>query len=320
MAKALIGYTGFVGSNLVKQVDFEYLYNSQNVKAAYGKKFELVVYAAMPAEKFLANANPEKDKQNLEAAIRNLQNIQTKQLVLISTIDVYDQIKDIDEKAAIDVQKLKPYGAHRYQLERWVEENKNDYLIVRLPALFGAGLKKNYIYDLINLMPTMLDERRYKELKKQTTIKIDDYYERYNEKYWKVKKLTLIKARNLRIFFKQHTFNALSFTHPQSKYQFYNLEYLWGHIQVALKHKLRRICLNSEPVSAQEIYKYIFGKGINVQSEAAMIEYDVRSLYAELFAAKGDYIFDKETVLREIKTFVDKLSPNYEATAREEYR
>jgi len=42
-----------------------------------------------------------------------------------------------------------PYGRHRLELEQFVRESFHA-LVVRLPALFGPGLKKNAIYDLIN--------------------------------------------------------------------------------------------------------------------------------------------------------------------------
>ncbi len=35
-------------------------------------------------------------------------------------------------------------------LEQFVESNFKDSLIIRLPGLFGKGLKKNFIYDLIH--------------------------------------------------------------------------------------------------------------------------------------------------------------------------
>jgi len=44
---------------------------------------------------------------------------------------------------------LTPYGTNRYFLEQFCRENFNT-TIVRLPGLFGPGLKKNVIYDLLH--------------------------------------------------------------------------------------------------------------------------------------------------------------------------
>jgi hypothetical protein len=37
MATALIGYTGFIGSNLARQFDFDDFYNSKNIDDIAGK-------------------------------------------------------------------------------------------------------------------------------------------------------------------------------------------------------------------------------------------------------------------------------------------
>lgn len=53
--KSLVGFTGFVGSNLAMSTDFDGLYNSANIEEAYGTNPDLLVYAGVPAQKFIAN-------------------------------------------------------------------------------------------------------------------------------------------------------------------------------------------------------------------------------------------------------------------------
>lgn len=149
MNSAIIGYTGFVGSNLVRQVDFNSLYNSKNIESIIGKKFDLLVCSGAPAVKWLANKEPEKDLENIKRLTKCLGKVAAKKVILISTVDVYPLPVEVDEDTEIDLEVLHPYGKHRLELERFVEA-RFDSLIVRLPGLFGDGLKKNIIYDLLH--------------------------------------------------------------------------------------------------------------------------------------------------------------------------
>lgn len=146
---ALIGYTGFVGSNLATQRQFTHYYNSKNIQTIVNQEFDLVICAGVSAVKWLANQKPDEDWQNISSLINCLQTILTKQFVLISTVDVYANPIDVDETTPIDLENLQSYGKHRRQLELFVQDNFNS-LVVRLPGLFGNGLKKNIIYDLLN--------------------------------------------------------------------------------------------------------------------------------------------------------------------------
>jgi len=146
---ALIGYTGFVGGNILKQQAFDAVYNSENIETIQGKQFGLIVCAGAPGTKWVANKNPNADKTNIELLIKNLKTTSCQKLVLISTIDVYPQpLKGFDENFPIDESRLTAYGKHRHMLEKFVQNNFNA-LIIRLPGIFGEGLKKNIIYDLM---------------------------------------------------------------------------------------------------------------------------------------------------------------------------
>lgn len=149
MKTALIGYTGFVGSNLAAQYHFDDLYNTSNIKDIEGKSYDLVVSAGARAEKWRINQEPERDRAEIDDLISHLQTVTAGQFVLISTVDVYMTPIDVDEDSSIDLAGLHPYGMNRYHLEQFVRKNF-DGLILRLPGLFGDGLKKNVIFDLLN--------------------------------------------------------------------------------------------------------------------------------------------------------------------------
>ncbi|MGV2884435.1 MULTISPECIES: NAD-dependent epimerase/dehydratase family protein [Paenibacillus] len=147
---ALIGYTGFVGSTLLRQTQFDDLYNSSNINTIHGKNYELVICAAAPAVKWKANQSPEEDLKNINSLISSLKEIKAKRFVLISTVDVYKNPIEVMEDTEIFSEETEPYGRHRYYLEQFVMSEFENHIIVRLPGLFGKGLKKNFIYDLIH--------------------------------------------------------------------------------------------------------------------------------------------------------------------------
>ncbi|MFD1776552.1 NAD-dependent epimerase/dehydratase family protein [Paenibacillus rhizophilus] len=150
MTSCLIGYTGYVGSTLLRSTAFDDLYNSKNVDDIKGKDYDLVVCAAAPAVKWKANKNPEEDLQNIEKIIGNLKTITAKKFVLISTVDVYKNPIEVDEETEIIPEEVTPYGRHRFYLEEFIQKKFPNHLVIRLPGLFGEGLKKNFIYDLIH--------------------------------------------------------------------------------------------------------------------------------------------------------------------------
>ena len=111
--RALVGHTGFVGSNLYKSNQFDYCYNSKNISGAFSLKPDILYYAGIPAQKYIANSDPEKDIETIETAMNNISRIKPKSIVLISTIDVYISPRGVDENTVIDHEELEPYGKHR---------------------------------------------------------------------------------------------------------------------------------------------------------------------------------------------------------------
>lgn len=149
MKSALIGHTGFVGGNLLAQGRYTHLYNSRTIESIRGERFDLLVCAGAPAEKWKANRDPDADRANLQRLMEPLATVQANRAVLISTVDVFGRPISVDESTTVEPEKATPYGRHRFQLEEFFRF-RFDTLIVRLPGLFGPGLKKNAIYDFMH--------------------------------------------------------------------------------------------------------------------------------------------------------------------------
>jgi hypothetical protein len=147
---ALVGYTGFVGGNLLQQARFDCLYNSQNIQDIRGQSFSHMIVSAAQAKKWWANQNPQEDWEGIERLLENLSNCRADRVTLISTIDVLGSAAGLTERDTPDMDALTAYGLHRWRLEETVQARFEQVLVVRLPGLFGHGLKKNVIYDLLH--------------------------------------------------------------------------------------------------------------------------------------------------------------------------
>lgn len=150
MADALIGCTGFVGATLLRQRSFDAGFHSRNIADIASRSFDLIVCAGAPAQKWIANRDPEADRANLDLLMRNLARIRCGTFVLISTVDVFPRPVAVDEDSAVDESGLHAYGLHRRLLEKFVVERFARHVVVRLPALVGPGLRKNAVFDLLN--------------------------------------------------------------------------------------------------------------------------------------------------------------------------
>jgi nucleoside-diphosphate-sugar epimerase len=150
MTNALIGYTGFVGSTLLKQTNFGALFNSANIHEIDRREFDIVLCAGAPAQKWIANQHPQDDLGKIKALISHLRTVRCKTFILISTVDVFQHPTGVNEDSPVQEKGLHPYGLHRRYLERFVQEQFAAHLMVRLPGLVGPGLRKNVIFDLHN--------------------------------------------------------------------------------------------------------------------------------------------------------------------------
>lgn len=150
MTDVLIGYTGFVGSNLARQRPFDICVNSSNIGELSGGSFDTVVCAGVSAVKWKANKEPEADAAGIKALTDVLDTVSARRFVLISTVDVFLRPDGQDETTQVETDGLHPYGLHRLQLEQHLAARFERMHILRLPALFGPGLRKNVLFDLLN--------------------------------------------------------------------------------------------------------------------------------------------------------------------------
>lgn len=157
MTKILVGCTGLVGGNLISQTDFDFKFNSKNIHELPDLVSDgcEIYLACLPATKWQINKDAESrlnDLQNCLDLINILSKRKYSKVFLLSTIDVYSGVNTVANESMTMFPTGIGYGENRRLFEFMVKESLSyeKLKIYRLPALFGEGLKKNILFDLIN--------------------------------------------------------------------------------------------------------------------------------------------------------------------------
>ena len=148
MREAVIGGSGFIGGFLADQGGIAARFDSRSIAGIDGQCFDRVICAGAPGLKWRANLDPAADRAAIARLWTHLARVRAGRLVLISSVDVYPAPRGVDE-ADRPAPHPDAYGRHRRWLERRVAAHFPVHSIVRLPGLFGPGLRKNAVFDLL---------------------------------------------------------------------------------------------------------------------------------------------------------------------------
>ena len=307
---AIIGHTGFVGGMLARQHGFSTHFNSSNVSDIVGREFDTLVCAAAPGSMFTANREPQRDREQINALLENLKEVRSRRFVLISSIAVLANFAGRDDEGSKAFQEELAYGRHRRALEAFVEDAFEDSLIVRLPALFGQGLRKNFIFDLLNPIPTMLTEAKLEGLSAVIDRRMFDQLKSFYAPDPSTGMMKLDRAAldddPIRASLEEaaitNNFAATQFHNPETTYQYYNMNRLWSDINIALQAGLRHIHLVSEPLKAARIHRRLTGRDMP-ENGARLHHEEMWTRHAKLWGKSGPYIEDADTVLDQLAAF-----------------
>lgn len=307
---ALIGYTGFVGGCLREQRNFDQYVNRSNIDAFAGTAFDTVVCAAAPGSMFEANRDPERDELHIRSLIDQLSRIRAKRFVLISSIAVLENFRASSEDEARYENQL-AYGRNRRALEIAIANCFSDTLIVRLPALFGTGLKKNFLFDILNPVPSMLPSARLaaltSSLEAQDAELIDHLYQYDVPLNLMVLDRAGLQASGrcsaIEAVVEAAGFAASGFTNPDSEFQFYNMARLWGDIERGLEKNLPILHIAPPPLSAASVYAAVNGTPMP-RHTARLHQEDMRTAHAALWNHEGAYITTPDSLLAELTGFI----------------
>jgi len=153
----IIGYTGFIGGYLTKYLKTNNLYNTKNIINISKKNFDVVYCCAPSSAMWIANKDPIEDFLKVSNLIRNFKNIKTKNFILISTIEVFRKKNSCNEDSLDFNNDIYSYGYNRFLIEQAAKKIFKNLFIIRLPIVYGLGVKKNIIFDLKNNILNLLN-------------------------------------------------------------------------------------------------------------------------------------------------------------------
>jgi nucleoside-diphosphate-sugar epimerase len=306
----LIGCTGFVGGNLLRQHDFAKQFNSRNIADSKGATFDMLVCAAAPGSMFEANTTPDKDLRQIESLCNTLAEVRSRRFVLISSIAVLDDFAGGDDESSGAFQTELAYGRHRRLLETFCAEHFAETLIVRLPALFGTGLKKNFLFDLLNPVPSMLNgakmEQALSVVSAQDAEILRKVYSLNDQNGMFVLSRSDLRTSaaqsRIETTFGQHALTAVQFTNPDSTYQYYGVDRLWSDIETASAQGIRVLHLATEPIAARQIHRIVTDHDMP-QTGARLHHEDMHTRHADLWGRSGPYMESAQQVEGRIAAF-----------------
>ncbi|WP_343344190.1 NAD-dependent epimerase/dehydratase family protein [Sphingomicrobium sp. XHP0239] len=311
LSDGLIGHTGFVGGQLARDHEFAHRYNSSNVASIDGQAFGTLVCAAAPGSMVAANGAPNDDAAAIDALVDRLRATRAERFVLVSTIAVLGDWGGGLDEGTQDFETDKAYGRHRRALEVACAAHFDRCLIVRLPALYGEGLRKNFLFDLANPVPSLLKEPAWDEL--VATLPdglrktLTDAFAAPGAAGWARLDRAALNAHPgrtaLEAELRATARCSLRFHHPDTQLQCYGIDRLWRDIHLALDAGIGTLHAAPEQLKVADIYRAITGNEMPTSAAAPHVE-DMHSRHAGLWDRPVPYIEGADSVLTRLKAFM----------------
>jgi len=311
---ALIGATGFVGGHLARQHDFAAAFNSKTIAQAHGLGFDRVVCAGAPGSMFLANRDPAGDAEAIDRLITSLAQIKAKRFVLISTIAVLADPAAGHDESADQFETDKAYGRNRRRLEAWCLDRFPRCSVIRLPALFGAGLRKNFVFDLLNPAPAMLTPEAFAEvhaaLPEALKAVLAEVYRLEPERGLHVLDRGALArsgvAQALGDALMARGLDARRFTHPDSSFQYYDMGRLWADIGLFLGRDAPIVHFAPPPLSAADVHELFLGAPFpDMPKPPVPHREDMHTRFFEAFDAPAPYAQSQSQVRAALMRFFE---------------
>lgn len=306
---AVLGATGFVGNIVANSLDHDKLpvlrlgRHSQNPPTLIDELW----CCAAPGSMVRANSHPQEDDDAVKAVFDRMETLAPRRVVLISTIAALEAFGAGQDEDTAQPEKTTPYGANRAWLEERVQTTWGaNALVLRLPALFGPGLKKNALYDLVHPLPSFLrapDAQRALDLLGPDWAQMGEWSADGTQ--WTLNREQAEHHPQAPTWTERlHGANLTSwrFSNPESTYQFYEVPRLVDDAHRLMEAGIRCAHLAPEPLRLQDVAQ---AYGVDLPTNGAKLHHEsLRTRHSSVFGADAPYTQGRGEVLANVRSFL----------------
>ena len=111
--------------------------------------FDYIIHCAakVPGKKIIKLEIKDHIQNNIMT--KNIAKFSNSKIIFISSYKIYDEQAKIGYPYMMSNSKINNYSSSKIASENLIMNKKNDYLILRLPAIFGYGVKNGLLYKVI---------------------------------------------------------------------------------------------------------------------------------------------------------------------------
>lgn len=262
---------------------------------------------AAPGSMVHANSHPQEDAAAVEAVFDRMETLAPRRVVLVSTIAALEAFGAGQDEDSTQPEKTTPYGANRAWLEERVQTTWGaNALVLRLPALFGPGLKKNALYDLLHPLPSFLrapDAQRALDLLGPDWAQMGAWSADGTQ--WTLNREQAEHHTQAPTWAERlHGANLTSwrFSNPESTYQFYEVPRLVDDAHRLIEAGIRCAHLAPEPLRLRDVAQ---AYGVDLPTNGAKLHHEsLRTRHSSVFGSAEPYIQGRGEVLDNVRSFL----------------
>tara|TARA_B100000029_G_scaffold13067_1_gene13651 strand:- start:862 stop:1626 length:765 start_codon:yes stop_codon:yes gene_type:complete len=155
---AIIGDSGFIGKEIIKTINTDYRYNSnninlfdKNISTKLNGQIDTIIFLAGDPKIYYYKNNPLECFKNNYEIVKNILKNKNLFFIYLSSICVYSDLENFSTNPNLGWNSTTTfYGLSKLLAEYEIKSSSNNYCILRLGTPFGDGMRKGPLFDILN--------------------------------------------------------------------------------------------------------------------------------------------------------------------------